>query len=409
MDAQPSIDFLLERISIVHQASKLSADGSMQLETRDELRGLIKEAGFALETPFDTMNRVVAFPIIYTTVRVGINLGLFEYLIEAGRAGRTIEDLAEKTNVDQDFLDTYVGLLPARLLRGLETTGFVTQLSERRWAATTCATACTIPGIKSGFKFIFDFMGPVFQKLPEFLAKNGHRCPTANDSPFQLAYHTKKQGFEHLMEPQWAEERKDCNLFMEGRRRGNTAWLESYPFAEEVLAGVIPEDDATALVDVGGGLGQALLEIKGKFPDLKGHLILQDLPNTVKQAGDGNGAFRPMGHDFFTPQPIKGARAYLLRQVLHDWPDQECRTILKHIAAAIKPGYSKLLIDEMVVLEIGASEKVIMRDIAMLGMSGGLERTERQWVSLLESAGLRIEKIWPVTGVEESIIEVVPM
>ncbi|KAG6354382.1 hypothetical protein INS49_004399 [Diaporthe citri] len=28
-------------------------------------------------------------------------------------------------------------------------------------------------------------------------------------------------------------------------------------------------------------------------------------------------------HDFFTPQPVKGARAYFTRSVLHDWPDEQ--------------------------------------------------------------------------------------
>lgn len=61
-------------------------------------------------------------------------------------------------------------------------------------------------------------------------------------------------------------------------------------------------------------------------------MVLQDLPNTIKQAGDGKGVFEPMAHDFFTPQPVKGmhryarllyagidclaaSKAYLIRQV----------------------------------------------------------------------------------------------
>ncbi|KAL8946952.1 MAG: hypothetical protein Q9222_006717 [Ikaeria aurantiellina] len=359
MDSQPSLQSLLERIAV--EAAKLPTDGSLQPEARNKLRGLLKQAGFALETPIDTMDRVVVYPFLHTTVRIGINLGLFEYLIEAGQSGIDVEDLAAKTKVDQDFLG------------------------------------------------MFDFMGPVFQKLPEFLAKNQYRSPTAYHGPLQLAYDTNKKAFGYILEPQWAEQGNHCNLFMQNRRRGNTTWLQSYPFSEEVLAGVKPGEDSVVVVDVGGGLGQALFEIKGKFPDIKGRLVLQDQPSTVKQAGDGKGVFTPMGHDFFNPQPIKGARAYLLRQVLHDWPDQECQTILRHIAAAIHPGYSKILIDDMVMPDMGAPEKVIIRDITMLGMSGGLQRTERQWANVIESAGLRIKKIWPVSGIEESIIEVVPL
>lgn len=53
-------------------------------------------------------------------------------------------------------------------------------------------------------------------------------------------------------------------------------------------------------------------------------------------------------HDFFTPQPIKGARAYFMRSVLHDWPDEQCRKILGHLKDAMDPGYSKILISDCV-------------------------------------------------------------
>ena len=41
---------------------------------------------------------------------------------------------------------------------------------------------------------------------------------------------------------------------------------------------------------------------------------------------------------------------YLLRHILHDWPNAECVTILRHLRAAATPGLTKLLIVESVVL-----------------------------------------------------------
>lgn len=102
-----------------------------------------------------------------------------------------------------------------------------------------------------------------------------------------------------------------------------------------------------------------------------------------------------------------GARAYLIRQVLHDWPDKVCVVILKHLAAALSRGYSKILISEFVVPATGASGFVSGCDLMMMGLGGGMERTETQWQGLLNSAGLSIERIWSLDELTESLIEAV--
>lgn len=48
----------------------------------------------------------------------------------------------------------------------------------------------------------------------------------------------------------------------------------------------------------------------------------------------------PAVHDFFTPQPIKHASVFLLRVILHDWPDAFARRILMRLReAAREPGW----------------------------------------------------------------------
>lgn len=102
-----------------------------------------------------------------------------------------------------------------------------------------------------------------------------------------------------------------------------------------------------------------------------------------------------------------GSKAYLIRQVLHDWPDQECQVILKHLAAAMRAGYSKLLVNEIIIPEVGASDFIIACDLVMMGLGGGMERTKSHWSSLLESAGLRIENVWTLNEQTESVMEAV--
>lgn len=121
-------------------------------------------------------------------------------------------------------------------------------------------------------------------------------------------YDTKLSGYDYIMDPRWADTLVDCNLFMKGRREGSVSWLDFYPFANNILAGVDVDTSTALVVDVGGGLGHGLVEIKVKFPDTARRLVLQDLPNTIEQASGSGGVFEPMAHDFFTPQPEKGER-----------------------------------------------------------------------------------------------------
>ncbi len=69
----------------------------------------------------------------------------------------------------------------------------------------------------------------------------------------------------------------------------------------------------------------------------------------------------------------------------------------------MKPGYSKLLINDIVLPDVGASRFATQSDINMLALLAAMERSEAQWRQLLERAGLRVTKVWQ--GVPESVIE----
>lgn len=102
-----------------------------------------------------------------------------------------------------------------------------------------------------------------------------------------------------------------------------------------------------------------------------------------------------------------GARAYFMHSVLHDWPDETCLKILANITAAMKPGYSKLLINENVIPDTGAHWETTALDIMMLTLLSSRERTRENWEDLLGKGGLKIEKIWSARNGAESLIECV--
>ena len=60
------------------------------------------------------------------------------------------------------------------------------------------------------------------------------------------------------------------------------------------------------LVDVGGGNGHDLIRFLTKYPSSYGRLILQDLPTLIQNLEGLNPGIQAMGHDFLTPQTIKG-------------------------------------------------------------------------------------------------------
>jgi hypothetical protein len=97
-----------------------------------------------------------------------------------------------------------------------------------------------------------------------------------------------------------------------------------------------------------------------------------------------------------------------MHHILHDWSDDICLQILAQVKAAMKPGYSKLLIHEMLIPEQGASTFHAMLDMTMMCFNAGMERTEKQWRALLEKAGLTVVKFWHPPQVDaDGIVEAV--
>ncbi|KAJ5197301.1 hypothetical protein N7449_007780 [Penicillium cf. viridicatum] len=147
------------------------------------------------------------------------------------------------------------------------------------------------------------------------------------------------------------------------------------------------------LVDIGGGLGHDLAGLKRKFPNLPGRLVLEDLPDVIEHAKESiEDGIEVVGYDMFTKQPLKGAKAYYLRTVLHDWPDKQSLLALARVREAMIDD-SVLLINENTLPEVGASSFSVSLDINMMNIFAALERTEKQWVDLLERAGFRVVKI----------------
>ena len=118
-------------------------------------------------------------------------------------------------------------------------------------------------------------------------------------------------------------------------------------------------------------------------------------------------------HNFFKAQPVTGAQVYLLRMILHDWPDADAIMILRELVGAFGSG-SRLIIMDTVLPRPGSipsvQERMLRaRDMTMLEAFNSLERDEEDWRRLLATAdkGMTLRSIHEPTGSALSLLEVV--
>ncbi|KAI8950854.1 S-adenosyl-L-methionine-dependent methyltransferase [Xylaria longipes] len=174
------------------------------------------------------------------------------------------------------------------------------------------------------------------------------------------------------------------------------------------------------VVDVGGSSGNAAIALANEFPDLS--FVVQDLPVNIKNGRESavslvediGSRITFQSHDFTQPQPVKDADVYLLRMILHDWPDHVAVEILKNIVSAMSKPNSKLLIMDSVLPSPGAVptsvERVIrVRDLTMMQAFNSKERDLDGWKQLLKLADdkLRLVDVTQPCGSSMSILEVV--
>ncbi|KAE8378089.1 O-methyltransferase-domain-containing protein [Aspergillus bertholletiae] len=217
----------------------------------------------------------------------------------------------------------------------------------------------------------------------EALAKLQYRDPTAEDIlGFQLAFSTPKNYWDYV-----EEDDPDCGQRFSKAMRAVTVnklgdLPKLYPFNELV-------DDGGLIIDVGGGMGQVAQSILSHWPRLGLKCIVQD--KFASKSDSTHADLEMQSYDFFSPQPIKGAAAYLFRHIFHDWPDDACVKILKNTVEAIDPQRSRILICDQIMEERNPSTAAVLYDIDMMSLYGGQERTLSEWEALLKAADQRLQ------------------
>jgi hypothetical protein len=188
-------------------------------------------------------------------------------------------------------------------------------------------------------------------------------------------------------------------------------------FAPQTAAAVAAAYDFSVfgkLMDVGGGNGSLLIGILKANPALGGAVF--DLPDVIERARE-NAAMAEVADrcelvagSFFDSVP-KGADAYLLKHVIHDWNDERAAAILQNCRAAMPPAGKLLIVEGVYPARIDQSPEsqgAAANDVNMLVATGGRQRSESEFRQLFAASGFKLTRVVP-TPARVCVIEGAPI
>lgn len=290
-----------------------------------------------------------------------------------------LDELARRVGADRDAL--------GRLLRALISRGIFRQHDDGRYDLTPLADTlrCDAPVSMAGLAL---FVGSRQHREHWNLLTESVR--TGKPIVPQLR---GKEFFDYL-----GDDAELAALFNDGMTS----------VAELAEAAVVASYDFSpypTIVDAGGGHGGMLAAILAATPNARG--VLYDLPDVVvgapallKHRGVED-RVRIEGGSFFDTVPT-GGDAYILKNVIHDWPDEKATAILGNVRA----GGATVLLIKFVISEHDRDFLGKWSDLEMLHVAGR-ERTEAEYRDFLRQNGFRMTRV-AQTASPFSVVEAIP-
>ncbi|KAF8990766.1 O-methyltransferase [Cyathus striatus] len=293
-----------------------------------------------------------------TSLRAVIETNIVEIIRDGGSMGVHVDEVAKKTNTDP--------LKIARILRLLSNHYIFCEVSPDVFAQNRLSSLLDSgkpiqelvekPKEKhtgtSGIAAFISVCTDEVVKGAAYLTETLTDPKTAysvepNETPWNIAYKTDIPLFAWYDKPENEMHQKRFSAAQAG-----TTKMEP---ADAILTGFdwssLPA--GSTVVDVGGGVGSTSLVIARAVPSLK--FIIQDRVATIEDAKEfwsreypeaiAEDRVRLQVHDFFGPQPITGASAFLLRFIMHDWADSYASKILKNLRAVATPDTKLVSVD----------------------------------------------------------------
>lgn len=175
----------------------------------------------------------------------------------------------------------------------------------------------------------------------------------------------------------------------------NAAMGNLSALAASELVRVFDFSTVRKVVDVGGAHGVLMASILRANPAIHG--ILFDLPHVIATAKEVIAAqglsarCELKSGDFFDGVP-EGADLHLLKQIIHDWDDEQATKLLRNCHRTLAPNGTLLMV-EMVIPPDNRPSPAKAMDLNMLVILGGRERTEEEFRHLLSGAGFRLTRV----------------
>jgi hypothetical protein len=318
-------------------------------------------------------------------------MGLWVSQILSATAQFGVADAIARGVTASDDLAREVGADPQalyRLLRGAATAGLLVETASRTFALTPLGECLRSDAPGSMRDLIIAECAP------------GHWLPWGR--LYDAVKSGKSLAADILGGPVWeyyAKNAEEGQTFARGM--GNLSAM----VAQDV-ARLYDASPFNTIVDVGGSQGVLLRGLLAQNPKARG--IIFDLPEVIEGAkealasSDMGDRIELVGGDFFAGVP-SGADLYVLKSILHDWPDERCVAILRSVRAAAGDG-AKLLVVEMLLPDHPQPSPVTFMDLNMLVMLNGRERTAGEFTKLLADGGFTLKRVIP-TGGTFSLIE----
>lgn len=303
-------------------------------------------------------------PALYVAARLDIASRLKDRPLQA-------EELALATGC------TVVGI--RRIMRALSSQGIFASTKDGSFRLNRLSRPL-LPGPGSLRDMILHHLGPVNWELMNHL---------------ELAVRTGEDPFNHIhgkgIYDYLRDHPEEYALF--DRSMSNLSDLSIAP-----ILNAFNFSDYSIIADIGGGEGTLLATILRGHPKSSG--ILFDTPeglakaNVVLQKTEVFERIKIMEGDFFSGAP-PDAGLYILKNILHNWNDQDCIRILRNIQHQM-PENGKVMIIEMIIPEGNKPSFSKLLDIQMLvSMKGGKERTVSEFRDLISESGLTSPEIVP--------------
>jgi hypothetical protein len=316
-------------------------------------------------------------------LHAGVQIGVFDHVKRT--CFRQVEAVAVELRVDPTLL--------YRLMRALASLGLLVENDSRSFAISETGQLLRSDHQQSLRNRALAVEAPehcaIWGHLPDII-KDGKRNGFIREfgSPaFEYARTNKRyrRTFDRAMTSHSAVQ---SNLVLEA--------LRDYDFTR-----------VRTVCDVGGGQGHLICTLLNTHLHLTG--LVLDLPEVfddpnhllARKLGVADRCTYVAGDMF---KQVPQADAYCLKMILHDWNDQACIEILSNLRGAASPGGRVFIIEHLVP---GPAEPHFAKllDIHMMCWGTGRERTEGEYIGLLEAGGWKFYRTWTPRNRTVGIVE----